>query len=526
MKWLSILVLSLVTVSVSRGALAQNTCSLSPGACTYQQNGSSGGTGYYGVATNGWGMYGYDSGSGVGTQGISATGTGLAGVSDTVYTAPPSGHFGVFGLSSGTGAGVVGLSGTSTVPSVTGAVVGAASGSSVYGGYFTNNTAQYTLYAKNTGTTESNWYTPIFGDATNQTSGGYAGVSGQSASPTGFGVWASDSSSGVGVYGQSSSGYGGSFTSTSGTAIYGTATTDAIVGVYTGTSGSNALKGTTSTGGAGSAAVFGDNTTSTAGGYGVRGVSTNGWGVYGTSASSSTSYAGVWGVNTNGGYGVVGESSSSGGYGVYASGYDVGIYATSSNYAGYFVGNTYTSGNITCGGTCTSDIRLKKNVKPLKGALDELLQLKGVTFEWIDPTKHDNHTSTQEGVIAQDIQKLRPQWVHETPDTHVLTVDPDQRTVLALTVEAFREVNDRANKAEARADKADARADKAERELAEQRAINADHEDRINAIERGNPRAPKSPIGFNAPTGVGVFGLMIGGIALLSFRRKKGEKAS
>jgi len=62
-----------------------------------------------------------------------------------------------------------------------------------------------------------------------------------------------------------------------------------------------------------------------------------------------------------------------------------------------------------------------------------------VTFEWIDPAKHEDHSGPQIGVIAQEVQKLFPQWVHETPDTHVLNVDPDQRTVLALTVESFRE---------------------------------------------------------------------------------------
>jgi hypothetical protein len=80
-----------------------------------------------------------------------------------------------------------------------------------------------------------------------------------------------------------------------------------------------------------------------------------------------------------------------------------------------------------------------------------------------------------------------------------------------LTVESIRTLKERA-------DRADARADKAEAKL-------ADVLDRVDAIERGNPHAPKI-IGFNAPTGVGVFGIIVGGIALLSARRKKDEKSS
>jgi hypothetical protein len=82
-------------------------------------------------------------------------------------------------------------------------------------------------------------------------------------------------------------------------------------------------------------------------------------------------------------------------------------------------------------------MRLKKNVKPLSGALDELLLLKGVTFEWKNPEQHENHIGPQMGVIAQDVEKVFPQWVRET-EAGFKNVDPDARTVLALTVESIR----------------------------------------------------------------------------------------
>jgi hypothetical protein len=59
----------------------------------------------------------------------------------------------------------------------------------------------------------------------------------------------------------------------------------------------------------------------------------------------------------------------------------------------------------------TSDARLKKNIQPLRGALELLLRLRGVTYEWKEPAKHDNAVGTQVGVIAQEVEKVRPGWV-------------------------------------------------------------------------------------------------------------------
>jgi hypothetical protein len=103
----------------------------------------------------------------------------------------------------------------------------------------------------------------------------------------------------------------------------------------------------------------------------------------------------------------------------------------------------------TCTGTCSSDSRLKQNVRPLTDALDTLLQFKGVTFEWKNPEEHQNHTGKQTGVIAQDVEKVFPQWVGEDKKGFK-TVDPDARTVLALQVEAFRELKARSDAQEER----------------------------------------------------------------------------
>jgi hypothetical protein len=87
--------------------------------------------------------------------------------------------------------------------------------------------------------------------------------------------------------------------------------------------------------------------------------------------------------------------------------------------------------------TNSSDARLKKNVKPLAAALDRLLQLRGVRFEWRDPKKMGNLTGPQLGLIAQDVEKVFPEWVSTGPDGYKeLTI----RGFEALTIEALREL--------------------------------------------------------------------------------------
>jgi hypothetical protein len=87
--------------------------------------------------------------------------------------------------------------------------------------------------------------------------------------------------------------------------------------------------------------------------------------------------------------------------------------------------------------TALSDRRLKKRVKPLAGALDRLLQLRGVTFEWRKPEDHGNLRGLQMGLIAQEVEEVFPEWISTNRSGYKdLTV----RGFEALTVEAFKEI--------------------------------------------------------------------------------------
>jgi hypothetical protein len=85
----------------------------------------------------------------------------------------------------------------------------------------------------------------------------------------------------------------------------------------------------------------------------------------------------------------------------------------------------------------SSDVRLKKNVKPLKDALGKLLRLRGMRFEWKEPEKQGNLVGPQLGLVAQEVEEVFPEWVDTDPSGYkMLTV----RGFEALTVEAFREL--------------------------------------------------------------------------------------
>jgi hypothetical protein len=97
----------------------------------------------------------------------------------------------------------------------------------------------------------------------------------------------------------------------------------------------------------------------------------------------------------------------------------------------------------------TSDARVKKNIRPLKGALDKLTQLRGVSFEWVNPADHAHQTERQAGFVAQEVERVFPHWVREVPGAEQdASLTPDGRVKSlslpfefdALMVEALREL--------------------------------------------------------------------------------------
>jgi hypothetical protein len=87
--------------------------------------------------------------------------------------------------------------------------------------------------------------------------------------------------------------------------------------------------------------------------------------------------------------------------------------------------------------TVSSDKRLKKNITPLSSMLERLLSLQGVSYQWIDPANQGGMDGSYSGFIAQDVEKVFPDWVSESSEGYkqVTTIGFD-----AITVEAIREL--------------------------------------------------------------------------------------
>lgn len=93
---------------------------------------------------------------------------------------------------------------------------------------------------------------------------------------------------------------------------------------------------------------------------------------------------------------------------------DVGLLVRSSN--GYIgIGSAQypqyqldVAGTIRGENVSPSDLRWKEAIAPVDDALDRVMQLRGVTFRWTDPSRG---TGPQIGVIAQEVEQVFPELV-------------------------------------------------------------------------------------------------------------------
>lgn len=97
-----------------------------------------------------------------------------------------------------------------------------------------------------------------------------------------------------------------------------------------------------------------------------------------------------------------------------------------------------------------SDKKLKKNIKPLKGSLEKITKLRGVTFEWKNTDMQGVLTGTQTGMIAQEVEEVFPDWVGEHADgTKYIAVTGFE----AHMIECIKALNDEVNSLKAQLSK-------------------------------------------------------------------------
>jgi hypothetical protein len=115
--------------------------------------------------------------------------------------------------------------------------------------------------------------------------------------------------------------------------------------------------------------------------------------------------------------------------GAYVSG-NLGIGTSVPTSTLHVVGDTYISGIVTAADfNSSSDIRLKTNIKPFENTLEKIVQINGVSFNWIE------NNAKSGGIIAQDVEKVFPELVN----------DGDHKTVnynglIGVLVESIKEL--------------------------------------------------------------------------------------
>lgn len=100
-------------------------------------------------------------------------------------------------------------------------------------------------------------------------------------------------------------------------------------------------------------------------------------------------------------------------------------------------GRTYNSDGAW---TVLSDRRLKTDIRPLRGALETLTGLRGVSFEYRDPARVGAAPGRRIGFVAQEVSQTLPQWVQASPDGFLSVTTSGFE---ALAVEALRELTQR-----------------------------------------------------------------------------------
>ncbi len=104
----------------------------------------------------------------------------------------------------------------------------------------------------------------------------------------------------------------------------------------------------------------------------------------------------------------------------------------------------YVAGNICATGSIAScsDIRYKRSLAPISNALNNLLKIKGIYYQWKAeefPSKKFNDRR-QVGMIAQEVEQVFPEIVNTSDDSYK-SIDYTKLTPILL--EAIRELNDK-----------------------------------------------------------------------------------
>ena len=108
-------------------------------------------------------------------------------------------------------------------------------------------------------------------------------------------------------------------------------------------------------------------------------------------------------------------------------------------------GTLHVDADVVAYSSSVSDERLKDNVKTIDNALDTVLKLRGVEYDWNSGSRKGKHDM---GVIAQELEEVLPFLIkeHDTPyigEDGVMYKTVDYQKIIGLLIEAIKELNDK-----------------------------------------------------------------------------------
>jgi hypothetical protein len=116
----------------------------------------------------------------------------------------------------------------------------------------------------------------------------------------------------------------------------------------------------------------------------------------------------------------------------------VGIGCTNPTQALYVTGNIYATGTVLGGQAACSDVRWKKDFKPLNNSLNKIVQLSGYYYHFKTDEFPDKHFSNdlQIGMKAQEVEKLFPEILFTDKEGYKYL---DYSRLTPILVEAMKE---------------------------------------------------------------------------------------
>jgi hypothetical protein len=130
---------------------------------------------------------------------------------------------------------------------------------------------------------------------------------------------------------------------------------------------------------------------------------------------------------------------------------NVGIGCNAPNYPLQVTGDIAASGILRASSavvstafTACSDSRFKQNITPLSNALENVIKLQGVTYDWRKKEFPDRYFNDKKqiGIIAQDLEKIYPELV-DTDEKGYKSVDYSKIT--PILIEAIKAQNETLN---------------------------------------------------------------------------------